>query len=65
MSFLRRVIADLRFNSTPRARRLNEVRHLDENAAARRRAVHENAAEVTFHLSQLANARKSEAVRRG
>ena len=65
MKFLRRVVADLRFNSTPRAKRLNEVRHLDENAAARRRATHENAAEVTFHLSQLAKAKHEQAVRRG
>ena len=54
MKFLRRIINDLRFHGTPRAKRLNAVRHLDENAAARRRVIHENTAEVRFHLSELA-----------
>lgn len=46
MKFLRRLFRRARFENTPRARRLNEVRHLDENSAKRRRAVEENRSEV-------------------
>lgn len=51
MKFLRRIASKIRFHSTPRAKRLDAVRHLDQNAAARRRAVMENQAEVKAILA--------------
>lgn len=38
--------------SNPRVKRFNEVRHMDENSAARRRAIMENRAEVLHILSR-------------
>lgn len=44
------IIRVWRIENNPRARRWNDVRSLDENAAAKRRVLTENKAEVEFNL---------------
>jgi hypothetical protein len=51
---IRKILKAIRIESTPRAKRWNEVRTLDANSAKRRRVEAENRAEVEFNLRRAA-----------